>query len=562
MTELNDLNTSGSELPPTTAKLAYPLKHPWLILAVLALVALITEQIFFDKGLGVQWQIFIGLLILAALVSLLIEGQILPRRSSWLILPITALTIVSLFRVESFSVAALIGATIACLIWLATSALNGQWARYRLREHFAQTLKLSMDAISALPMMLFDNLRRANIEKRTESSPKSSNRTAGSILRGVLISLPILAIFAALLASADAVFSGNLKNLFAWIGDFSFERFLGETILVSFITYILFGLFSFALTKTRQSPVTEPDQALLKPFLGMTEAAIVLASVNLLFLAFLLVQFRYFFAGETIINPAGLTYSEYAVKGFQELLVVACAALGLHWLLAGATHRENSHQKTLFSFLVTLLIIQVGIILFSAFQRLSLYEAAYGFTQSRLVAHVFMVFVGLTLLAALWMQWANAFRRQALVLLSLFILFALTLGMINVDHTVANLNLAKAVNDSKLDANFLVNRVSADAVPAMFEYYDHRILPPEVQEKLGKALACKANFVEQERIKSDPWFAVSLPDRAAAKLFEQHSSELSAYKFEQITWEDGFIEKGFTIDDVWIGCNFNYQSLD
>lgn len=566
MNETNEPSLGG--LPAEQESAAEPsqsnrlLKHPWLILAIAALVALITERIFFDQGVGVQWAIFVALLLLAVGSGLLIERVSLPKRGYLLFIPIIALTTLHLFRSESFTTVALILATILCLVWLATSFLHGNWAKFRLRELISQTFKLILDAISALPIMLIENLRGSNAVKKDGSIQKSANKTAWAILRGVLISVPILAIFGGLLASADAIFSGNLRNLFAWIGDFSFERFLGETILVGFITYILFGLFSFALTKTRQSPQVDPDQPLIKPFLGITEATIVFASVNLLFLAFLVVQFRYFFAGEAIINPAGLTYSEYAVKGFQELVMVACGVLGLHWLLAGITRRENKHQKLLFSVLVTVAIIQVGIILVSAYQRENLYIEAYGFTQSRLVALVFNVFVGLLLVAALWMQWRDAFRYQALVLASLFVIFALTLGVINMDRTVARLNLVKSMINGKLDAAFMANRLSVDAVPVMFEYYDQKLLPPDLRQKLGKVLACQANFIDQERLKSDPWFAVSLPDRAAARLFEAHAAELGAYTLEQKTWEDGFIEKGFTIDDVWIGCNFNYHPLD
>ncbi len=566
MNETNEPSLGG--LPAEQESAAEPsqsnrlLKHPWLILAIAALVALITERIFFDQGVGVQWAIFVALLLLAIASSLIIERVSLPKRGYLLFIPIIALTTLHLFRSESFTTVALILATILCLVWLATSFLHGNWAKFRLRELISQTFKLILDAISALPIMLIENLRGSNAVKKNGSIQKSANKTAWAILRGVLISVPILAIFGGLLASADAIFSGNLRNLFAWIGDFSFERFLGETILVGFITYILFGLFSFALTKTRQSPQVDPDQPLIKPFLGITEATIVFASVNLLFLAFLVVQFRYFFAGEAIINPAGLTYSEYAVKGFQELVMVACGVLGLHWLLAGITRRENKHQKLLFSVLVTVAIIQVGIILVSAYQRENLYIEAYGFTQSRLVALVFNVFVGLLLVAALWMQWRDAFRYQALVLASLFVIFALTLGVINMDRTVARLNLVKSMINGKLDAAFMANRLSVDAVPVMFEYYDQKLLPPDLRQKLGKVLACQANFIDQERLKSDPWFAVSLPDRAAARLFEAHAAELGAYTLEQKTWEDGFIEKGFTIDDVWIGCNFNYHPLD
>ena len=566
MNEINEPSLGGLPAEQESAAKSSPLnrllKHPWLILAIAALVALITERIFFDQGVGVQWAIFVALLLLAVGSGLLIERVSLPKRGYLLFIPIIALTTLHLFRSESFTTVALILATILCLVWLATSFLHGNWAKFRLRELISQTFKLILDAISALPIMLIENLRGSNAVKKDGSIQKSANKTAWAILRGVLISVPILAIFGGLLASADAIFSGNLRNLFAWIGDFSFERFLGETILVGFITYILFGLFSFALTKTRQSPQVDPDQPLIKPFLGITEATIVFASVNLLFLAFLVVQFRYFFAGEAIINPAGLTYSEYAVKGFQELVMVACGVLGLHWLLAGITRRENKHQKLLFSVLVTVAIIQVGIILVSAYQRENLYIEAYGFTQSRLVALVFNVFVGLLLVAALWMQWRDAFRYQALVLASLFVIFALTLGVINMDRTVARLNLVKSMINGKLDAAFMANRLSVDAVPVMFEYYDQKLLPPDLRQKLGKVLACQANFIDQERLKSDPWFAVSLPDRAAARLFEAHAAELGAYTLEQKTWEDGFIEKGFTIDDVWIGCNFNYHPLD
>lgn len=566
MNELKEPSLGGlpaeQESAAITSQSNRLLKHPWLILAIAALVALITERIFFDQGVGVQWAIFVALLLLAVGSGLLIERVSLPKRGYLLFIPIIALTTLHLFRSESFTTVALILATILCLVWLATSFLHGNWAKFRLRELISQTFKLIMDAVSALPIMLIENLRGSNAVKKDGSIQKSANKTAWAILRGVLISVPILAIFGGLLASADAIFSGNLRNLFAWIGDFSFERFLGETILVGFITYILFGLFSFALTKTRQSPQVDPDQPLIKPFLGITEATIVFASVNLLFLAFLVVQFRYFFAGESIINPAGLTYSEYAVKGFQELVMVACGVLGLHWLLAGITRRENKHQKLLFSVLVTVAIIQVGIILVSAYQRENLYIEAYGFTQSRLVALVFNVFVGLLLLAALWMQWRDAFRYQALVLASLFVIFALTLGVINMDRTVARLNLVKSMINGKLDAAFMANRLSVDAVPVMFEYYDQKLLPPDLRQKLGKVLACQANFIDQERLKSDPWFAISLPDRAAARLFEEHAAELGAFTLEQKTWEDGFIEKGFTIDDVWIGCNFNYHPLD
>src|SRR5690625_5470657 len=43
--------------------------------------------------------------------------------------------------------------------------------------------------------------------------------------------------------------------------------------------------------------------------------------------------------------------------------------------------------------LYTVLIVMSGIILFSAYIRLTMYEEAYGFTLSRVLAHVFMIYL-------------------------------------------------------------------------------------------------------------------------------------------------------------------------
>jgi hypothetical protein len=556
MTENNDQINTGTEVP-TSPRPSSQLKHPWLVLALIALVALTTEQIFFKQSDGVQWEIFILMVLLAILGSVLIERLEVPIKSLRLFLPILLLTALNLFRSESFTMAALIFATLICLVWLGTSFLNGQWSQYRLREHINQTFLLSLNALIGLPTMLIDNLRRGTNDKSAATMEPGSNKTLWAVLRGLLIALPILVIFTALLASADAMFSNRVESLFAWLGKFNLNDFIQRVFLVSMIAYIMFGLFSFALTKTRQMQTTEPDRPMLKPFLGVTEASVVLGLVNTLFLLFLIIQFRYFFAGQVNVSEAGLTYSEYAVKGFQELIIVSCVALGLHWLLAGVTRRESPNQKTTFSVLTTLVIIQVGIILFSAFQRVSLYEAAYGFTQSRLVAHVFMVFVGLMLLAALWMQWRDAFKHQAIVLLSLAILFALTLSFMNVDRTIARLNLAKAQKDGKLDASFLVYQLSDDAVTELFARYDTQSLQPELQTKLGKVLTCKANIYQVSELQPRSWFAENFPRRTAARLYTEHAVALATYKLEMQTLPDKATQMGFTIDNVWIGCGIN-----
>ena len=66
------------------------------------------------------------------------------------------------------------------------------------------------------------------------------------------------------------------------------------------------------------------------PRIGATELAVALGAVNLLFLAFVLVQLRFLFGGSGLVEQrVGLTYAEYARHGFFELVVVAVLVLPL-----------------------------------------------------------------------------------------------------------------------------------------------------------------------------------------------------------------------------------------
>ena len=55
--------------------------------------------------------------------------------------------------------------------------------------------------------------------------------------------------------------------------------------------------------------------------LGPVELGIVLGLLNVLFLAFVIVQFRYLFGGAELVRVStNLTYAEYARRGFIELV--------------------------------------------------------------------------------------------------------------------------------------------------------------------------------------------------------------------------------------------------
>jgi hypothetical protein len=86
-------------------------------------------------------------------------------------------------------------------------------------------------------------------------------------------------------------------------------------------------VYLHAATQSKDEKLVGEEKPVLPPFLGFTEAAIVLGSVAVLFAAFVYIQFQYFFGGQANIHIDGYTYSEYARRGFGELITVAVFSL-------------------------------------------------------------------------------------------------------------------------------------------------------------------------------------------------------------------------------------------
>ena len=68
----------------------------------------------------------------------------------------------------------------------------------------------------------------------------------------------------------------------------------------------------------------------------------------------------------------------------------------------------------------------VSVILVSAFQRLVLYEQAYGFTRLRTYTHVFMAWLALLLVGVMVLEFTARLRRFAFIALLSALGFAIT----------------------------------------------------------------------------------------------------------------------------------------
>ncbi len=186
-------------------------------------------------------------------------------------------------------------------------------------------------------------------------------------------------------------------------------------------------------------------------------AAVILFLVDLLFAAFVVVQFTYFFGAHTNITAEGYTYAEYARRGFFELVSVAVLSLVLVFGLGAITQRKIRSQQIVLTALNLVLICLVLVMLLSSWQRLNLYEEAYGFSRLRTYTTVFIPWLGALLVAVGVMDLLGKMRWFALSLLIATVGFVFSLPVLNIDSFIANRNIDRAVYGEEFDAAYLAS---------------------------------------------------------------------------------------------------------
>src|SRR3989441_5939787 len=200
-----------------------------------------------------------------------------------------------------------------------------------------------------------------------------------SIGIGLALALPFLVVFGALFASADAVFSSALRNGFD-LKRWSIGEVIGRTALAFAFGWIAGGVFLVAGSPS--VPAFSPVIPRLRGLVSSTAATTMLVAVDALFLFFVSLQIAYLFGGLDTLNATGLTYSDYARRGFFELIAAALVVGGLIFGVELVVARRSRPYVLAALALVLATLVVVG----SAAYRMHLYQLAYGWTEQRFYA--------------------------------------------------------------------------------------------------------------------------------------------------------------------------------
>ncbi len=505
----------------------------WLLVILLGWVF---DFLFWEKPWGVNFFIYVTLCIVTGTYLLRTDGLRLSRSGGLLLLPVAFFAAVTFFRREPMTVFLSVAMTLFLMGVFALTYLGGNWMRYRIIDYLIGYLSL-FGSVLARPLGFAAEAKR---DQPSLSEKRSS--PLWPILRGIAIALPVIAVFASLLSSADLVFAKRFEEFVDLFNLENLPEYIFRMVYILVFAYALAGVFLHAAQKS-DDKVEEKN--LIPSFLGFTESAIVLGSVTVLFAAFVVIQFQYFFGGQLNINIEGYTYSEYTRRGFGELVAVAFFSLLMLLGLGGITKREAEIQRRVFS---TLGIVLVGLVLVmqvSAFQRLVLYENAYGFSRLRTYTHVFMLWLAVLLIAVVVLELLKKERAIGFAMLLASLGFVASLGLLNVDAFIVRQNIQRELRGVaeenlterprvELDTLYFLG-LSDDAIPAMIDGFQNTSLPISVREEIGAALACK-NYDRTHSNLETSWQSFHLSQFIADRAFAAINHNLSNYKFAEADW--------------------------
>jgi hypothetical protein len=443
-------------------------------LAAAFAVGAVAQGLLVGAELGLSLPLLVAATLAAAAV-VRAGGRRIDRLDLWL--PVAALAVGAMVAIRSDETLQFLNVVTAALLLGASMAAFAGAAVTR-----RSTIAIVAIGMVVLAWVAGGILRLTIAVRRTGEGPGWRDRMpawVGPVARGLFLAIPVLIVFAALFSSADAIFASFTQNLFGW------EIDLGELpvrLSVAFlVAWAVSGLLGVAaggaeLDWPQKPPemqslgaaVAEPLP--LTPRLGTTEALTILVAVDVLFAVFVSLQVAYLYGGLDTLSAGGITYANYARRGFFELVAVTCLA----GALVAGLHAIVSHRTRAFVVAAVGLALLTFVILVSAGLRLSLYQDAYGWTELRFYIDATIAWLGIGIVAAVVLLLRDRMRWLVHAMTVSAVVILVLVNVIGAQRHVADANVARLLDPSLvpadgrrgIDLQYALS-LGDDAVPAL-----------------------------------------------------------------------------------------------
>jgi hypothetical protein len=434
-------------------------KSDWIFLLLCMVLGIVAEEAFFRAEIGISYLVFL-ITLYGVFFYRFRSFTFSHQRFGYLIIICIWLLAAGYFINDNIFFYALNIMVIPALVFfhlvLVTSQKNTRWNKPAFITYL----------FSKLGGVIKYNFIFASLMGKFFKQGMDENKFQvwRKITIGILISVPVLFVVLGLLMSADTQFEKIMGGIPQW-----FQLIDAEVVFrimtVLFFTFAFFGLMQVLLRKQINVIVQDGDKQPFKMDGIITITVLVL--INAVYVLFTIVQFKYFFSGTL---QGDFTYAEYARKGFFELLFVTLINLTITIFVLTFVDRASGSLKRFTQFMLTTLVISSGVLLSSAFMRLSMYEDAYGFTFIRVMAHSFMIFLVVIFMYTFVKIWIEKLSLFHFYFIS-FILYYSVMNVINVEQIIVTKNIERYEQSGKIDLHYL-NSLSHTGILGLIDLYE------------------------------------------------------------------------------------------
>lgn len=326
-------------------------------------------------------------------------------------------------------------------------------------------------AVFAMPLSEYT----AAPEAIRASGKKGIGRAIGAVLLGLGIAVIPTVVVLILLVLSDRNFERMFENILQGLPEINIGPLLFAIPLGILLGFYVFGHLWASGTHALGGGVKEETAERIKSSLRFSPVPMVCAAVFpllCLYLLFFASQIPYFIGGFSGTLPEGLTYADYARRGFFELCTVAVINAAVLCGINLFTRRKDDRLPIPARITAILLSFFTLTLLTSATAKMLLYIDSYGLSRKRIYVLWLMGLLAVIFLLGLLHQFLPRMRTAALIFAAV-VLFVGIFLFADFDRIIADYNVDAYLNGQLKTVDVdMIGRLSAGSTHALLRLYD------------------------------------------------------------------------------------------
>jgi hypothetical protein len=284
---------------------------------------------------------------------------------------------------------------------------------------------------------------------------KLDGRLSGVLIKvafALAITLPAFIIILTILASGDQIFSHYTNDILnsIWTNLFNIPDFfkLAFSTICAFIIWIYLA----GIVSKKNTLVAQSSEIVNRTFHELIIPSIFIYAINLIYLGFIIVQFGYLFGGENFTRQYNIVFSEYAIKGFWEMLTVIVINYFVLYFLQTKFSLKAMAAKLMLIPAYVFTIFASIVMVISSLNRIMVYINGYGYTRDRLTPLSFLIFVTAVLILLFTSIFLADSARKKVIKVGTFViatLFLMAFSIFNMDSFIVRNDIGRKNPDYK-----------------------------------------------------------------------------------------------------------------